>query len=85
MTSMGARLSKAVERIRFDLPGIGISRDEHMFVTEWERGSPWKEVNSLKAIKQKILVALCIAAWTDTLHVFLHDLLPLVVRLLMGS
>lgn len=56
-----------------------------MFVTGQGPASPGKEVlNSLKAIKQKVLVALCIAAWVDVLHVFLHDFLPLVVHLLMG-
>jgi hypothetical protein len=54
-----------------------------MFVTGRGCESPRKEVISLPAMNQKILAALCIAAWTDALHVFLHDLLPLLVRLLI--
>lgn len=55
-----------------------------MFVTGRERRSPGREVTPIKAINQKIILALCIAAWTEVLHVFIHDLLPLLVHLLIS-
>jgi hypothetical protein len=34
--------------------------------------------------KEKVLAALCIAAFTEALKLFLHDLLPVLVRLLLA-
>lgn len=53
-----------------------------MFVTGRGRSLPGREVTPIKAINQKIFLALCIAAWTEVIHVFIHDLLPLLVHLL---
>ncbi len=34
--------------------------------------------------KERVLLALCIASFTEALHVFIHSVLPEMLRLLLG-
>lgn len=52
---------------------------------KWQRRdrNHFKGVTPVSA-KEKVLAALCIAAFTEGIRLVLYDLLPVIVRLLLG-